>query len=190
MLHGVMILSDVEILELIDRGMISPAERELIGRHEGILSFGLSSYGYDARIGEDFVRYKPRAPDDPLDPRNVTEDDVVRFQADEVDIPGQGFLLGTTIEYLRMPRDVTAVLQDKSTLARCGISIQNTVIEAGFEGHVTIEIHNQHPFPVKLRAGEGIGQLLFFRGNPCRTSYADRKGKYQFQRGVTLPKPK
>lgn len=188
MLHGGMILSDIEILELIDAGMISPAERELIGKAEGIMSFGLSSYGYDFRLGTDFIRYKSRAPDDPLDPRKVTEDDVVRFQAEEIVIPAKGFLLGTTMEYVKLPRDVTALPHDKSTPARCGIVIQNTVVEGGFEGHITMEIYNYQPFSVILRAGEGVCQLLFMRGLPCRTSYADRKGKYQGQRGTTLPR--
>jgi dCTP deaminase len=183
-----MILSDIEILELIDAGMISPAERELIGRVQGIMSFGLSSYGYDFRLGTEFVRYKSRAPDDPLDPRNITEDDVIRFEAEEVVIPAKGFLLGTTMEYVKMPRDVTALPHDKSTPARCGIVIQNTVVEAGFEGPITMEIYNYQPFPVLLRAGEGICQMLFLRGFPCKTSYADRKGKYMNQAGTTLPR--
>lgn len=187
MLNGGMILSDIEILDLIDAGVISPAERELIGRAEGKMSFGLSSYGYDLRLGYDFARYKPRAPDDPLDPRKVTEDDVTRFHADHVIIPAKGFLLGTTLEYVRMPRDLTGLLQDKSTPARCGIVIQNTVVEAGFEGMITMEIYNCQPFPVLLRSGEGICQMLFLRGNPCRTSYADRNGKYMDQSETTLP---
>jgi dCTP deaminase len=188
MLNGGMILSDTEILDLIDAGMITPAERELIGRAEGIMSFGLSSYGYDFRLGEDFTRYKSRAPDNPLDPRKVTEDDVVRFQAKEVIIPAKGFLLGTTIEYVRMPRDLTGLPHDKSTPARCGIVIQNTVVEAGFEGNITMEIYNYQPFPVTLRAGEGVCQILFLRGLPCRTSYAERMGKYMGQVGTTLPR--
>jgi dCTP deaminase len=188
MIHGSMILSDIEILELIDAGMITPAERELVGRKEGMMSFGPSSYGYDFRLGDKFARYKPRAPDDPLDPRKVTEDDLIRFEATELVIPAKGFLLGTTLEYVRMPRDVTGLPHDKSTPARCGIVIQNTVVDAGFEGNITMEIYNYQPFPVVLQAGEGICQIIFLRGNPCRNSYADRKGKYMKQVGTTIPR--
>lgn len=181
-----MILADWEILELIDKGMIAPAERELVGRAEGCISHGLSSYGYDVRLGNEFVRYRNRTT--PLDPCRVTEEDVDRFEAEEWRIQPNEFLLATTLETLRMPPDVTGLLHDKSTLARSGLSIQNTVIEAGFQGQVTVEIHNQQPFSVILRAGQGIGQILFLRGEPCHVTYADRKGKYQGQEGVVLPK--
>ncbi len=184
-----MLLSDEEILELIDAGMISPAVHELVGTAERLLSYGISAYGYDLRLGEDFARYRARAPDDPLDPLNVREDDVIRFTASELVIPAQGFLLGTSVEWLDIPRDITPLLHDKSTYARAGLSVQNTVAEAGFKGHLTIEIHNQQPFPVRLYPGMGIGQLLFAKGSrPCKNSYADRKGKYMNQRGTTLPR--
>lgn len=181
-----MILSDREILKLIDAGMISPAERKLVGRAEGRISSGLSSYGYDVRLGNEFVRYKPST--EPLDPLRVRPEDYDRFVAEEVYIEPGGFLLGVTMETIRMPPDVTAQLCDKSSLARSGISVQNSVMEAGWIGQITLEIHNQLQRPVILRAGQGIGQLIFFRGEPCMVTYADRAGKYQGQTGCVPPR--
>lgn len=181
-----MILSDTEILDLIDAGMIAPAERTLVGKAEGRISYGMSSYGYDVRLGQEFVLYKDST--EPLDPLCVGPDDYDRCVADEVELGPGDFLLGVTMETIRMPRDVTAMLCDKSSLARCGISVQNTILEAGWCGELTLEIHNQLRRPVILRAGQGIGQLIFFRGAPCMTSYADRCGKYMGQVGVTLPR--
>lgn len=181
-----MILSDTEILDLIDAGMISPAERTLVGRAEGRISHGISSYGYDVRLGQEFVLYKDST--EPLDPLCVEPDDYDRYVTDEVIIGPGDFLLGVTMETIQMPRDVSAMFCDKSSLARCGISVQNTFLEAGWCGELTLEIHNQLKRPVILRAGQGIGQLIFFRGAPCMTSYADRAGKYMNQSGVTLPR--
>lgn len=181
-----MILSDREILELIDDGMITPAERKLVGRSEGRTSYGVSSYGYDVRLGNEFVRYK--ATTEPLDPLCVRPDDYDRFLADEVHIEPGGFLLGVTVETISMPKNVTAMLCDKSSLARSGLSVQNSVMEAGWIGMITLEIHNQLQRPVILRAGQGIGQLIFFRGEPCMVTYADRRGKYQGQVGCVPPR--
>lgn len=181
-----MILSDTEILDLIDAGMIAPAERTLVGKAEGRISYGMSSYGYDVRLGREFVVYRDSP--EPLDPLKVAPHDCHRFVGDEVHIEQGGFLLGVTVETLNMPVNVTAMLCDKSSLARCGISVQNTILEAGWQGELTLEIHNQLRRPVILRAGQGIGQLIFFRGASCLTTYADRKGKYMHQSGVTLPR--
>lgn len=183
-----MILSDREILDLIDGGMISPAERALVRQTdgEGCISFGPSSYGYDVRLGSEFVLYKDT--DEPLDPLCVRPDDYDRYVAEEVIIGPGDFLLGVTMETITMPPDTTAMLCDKSSLARSGISIQNTLMEAGWKGQITLEIHNQLRRPVILRSGQGIGQLIFFRGNPCMTTYADRNGKYQGQTGVVVPR--
>ena len=181
-----MILCDTEILDLIDAGMISPAERTLVGSADGRISYGPSSYGYDVRLGREFVVYRDST--EPLDPLKVSPHDCHRFIGDEVHIEPGGFLLGVTVETLRMPSNITAMLCDKSSLARCGLSVQNSVMEAGWSGQITLEIHNQLRRPVILRAWQGIGQLIFFRGAPCMTTYADRDGKYMHQSGVTLPR--
>jgi dCTP deaminase len=180
------ILSDREILELIDNGMISPAERRLVGRDEGRMSFGPSPYGYDVRLGPEFAVYKKS--DEPLDPRNVHPDDLEWSRHDsEFILPAKGFVLAVTIETITLPRDVTGLVHDKSSYARCGLNAMNTVLEGGWYGQVTLEIVNHLDRPVKLYVGQGIAQVLFFRGKPCRISYADRFGSYQGQMGVTLP---
>ena len=183
--EAVLILCDTEILELIDLGMITPAVRESVGRAEGKMSYGPSSYGYDVRLGNEFLIYRDST--EPLDPLRVTPDDYHRFKGDEVHIEPGGFLLGVTMETIRMPPNVTAQLCDKSSLARAGVSVQNTIMEAGWFGEITLEIHNQLRRPVILRAGQGIGQLIFFRGAQCATTYDKRGGKYLGQKGVQTP---
>lgn len=176
-----MLLSDNEIAL---SGIIEPFEAEQV-RMAGT-SYGLSSYGYDVRLGSEFVVIKPSA--EPLSPEWIGEEDVERIVADRFILRPGAFVLAVTAEYLTMPADVTGLVCDKSSWARCGLSVQNTVLEPGWHGEVTLELHNQSPRPLLLTAGQGIAQVLFVRGEPCRTSYADRAGRYQGQRGVTLPR--
>lgn len=164
--------------------IVEPFEPEQI-RKAGT-SYGLSSYGYDVRLGNEFVTFLPS--DKPLSPETISERDVVRELADKFVLHPGAFVLAVTAEYIRMPPDVTGLVCDKSSWARCGLSVQNTVLEPGWHGEVTLELHNQSPRPLLLTAGQGIAQVLFVRGMPCATTYADRAGRYQGQRGVTLPR--
>lgn len=178
------ILCDRQIRELALAGMITPFVESQKGK--GIVSYGLSSYGYDLRLGNVF---KMSVGESVLDPTNVGEGDFFTVTVtDHFDIPARSFVLACTMETLHLPPDVTGLLKDKSTYARCGISVQNTVFEAGWQGVPTLELVNHLDRPVRLHVGQGIGQMLFFRGEPCEVSYSDRGGKYQGQTGVTLAK--
>ena len=142
-------------------------------RRDGCISYGLSSYGYDARVADEFKVFT-----------NI--DSVI---VDPKDFAANSFALARTVEYFRIPRDVLVICLGKSTYARCGIIVNVTPLEPGWEGHVTLEFSNTTPLPAKIYANEGACQFLFLEGNePCETSYADRAGKYMGQRGVTLPK--
>lgn len=152
-----------------------------------LVSWGLSSYGYDVRVAPDFYVFS-NVNNSLVDPKNFDEDSYVRKQADSCIIPPNGFVLARTLEYFKMPRDVSGIVLGKSTYARCGISCLATPIEAGWEGNLVLEFANTTPVPVKFYANEGAAQIMFFRGQPCITSYADRSGKYQGQRDITLPK--
>ena len=155
---------------------------------EGVISYGLSSYGYDARVGREFKIFT-NVDSAVVDPKAFSSASFVDRETDICIVPPNSFALATTIEYFRVPRDVLVVCLGKSTYARCGIIVNVTPLEPEWEGHVTIEISNTTPLPARIYAGEGICQFLFFQGNEaCETSYADRKGKYMRQRGVTLPK--
>lgn len=154
---------------------------------EGTISFGLSSYGYDARVADEFKIFT-NVDNDVVDPKNFSATSFVDRQADVCIIPPNSFVLARTVEYFRIPRDVLVICLGKSTYARCGIIVNVTPLEPGWEGHVTLEFSNTTPLPAKIYANEGACQFLFFKGNePCEVSYADRQGKYMRQRGVTLP---
>lgn len=174
------ILSDAEIRNEIE---ISPlAENEKI---PGVISFGLSSYGYDLRVGNRFKIFT-NVNNTTVDPKNFDPKAFVDFEGDRCIIPPNSFALAETVEWLRMPRDVLGVCVGKSTYARCGIIINVTPIEPEWEGVITIEISNTTPLPAVIHAHEGIAQLLFFRGQCMpEVSYADKKGKYQNQAGLT-----
>jgi dCTP deaminase len=181
------ILSDRWIREMATtKGMIEPfVERQA---REGVISYGLSSYGYDARVGREFKIFT-NVDSAVVDPKAFSPQSFVDRETDVCIVPPNSFALASTIEYFRVPRDVLVVCLGKSTYARCGIIVNVTPLEPEWEGHVTIEISNTTPLPARIYAGEGICQFLFFRGEqPCETSYADRKGKYMRQRGVTLPR--
>ena len=155
---------------------------------DGVISYGVSSYGYDVRVGDEFKVFT-NVFNTVVDPKNFDPKSFVDIRADVCIIPPNSFALASTIEYFRIPRDVLTVCLGKSTYARCGIIVNVTPFEPEWEGNVTIEISNTTPLPAKIYANEGIAQVLFFQSDEvCETSYKDKKGKYQAQRGVTLPK--
>ncbi len=155
---------------------------------DGVISYGVSSYGYDVRVGDEFKVFT-NVYNTVVDPKNFDPKSFVDMRADVCIIPPNSFALASTIEYFRIPRDVLTVCLGKSTYARCGIIVNVTPFEPEWEGHVTIEISNTTPLPAKIYANEGIAQVLFFQSDEaCLRSYKDKKGKYQAQRGVTLPK--
>ncbi len=169
-----------------DNGMIEPFEPDQV--REGTISYGLSSYGYDIRVAPEFKVFT-NVHHVVVDPKNFDERSFVDVRADECIIPPNSFALARTEEYFRMPRDVLAICVGKSTYARCGIVVNVTPLEPSWCGYLTLEISNTTPLPAKIYAGEGIAQLVFFQGEEePLTTYADRKGKYQDQTGVTPPK--
>ena len=166
--------------------MIEPFVDEQV--RQGVISYGVSSYGYDVRVGDEFKVFT-NVYNTVVDPKNFDPKSFVDIKANECVIPPNSFALASTIEYFRIPRDVLTVCLGKSTYARCGIIVNVTPFEPEWEGHVTIEISNTTPLPAKIYANEGIAQVLFFQSDePCARSYKDKKGKYQAQRGVTLPR--
>ena len=168
-----------------EHGMIEPFEDRQV--RQGVVSFGLSSYGYDCRVADEFKVFT-NINNTVIDPKNFDPRSFVDIKADVCIVPPNSFALARTIEYFRIPRDVLTVCLGKSTYARCGIIVNVTPFEPEWEGTVTLEISNTTPLPAKIYANEGIAQVLFFQGDEvCQTSYADKKGKYLRQRGVTLP---
>ena len=154
----------------------------------GVISYGVTSYGYDLRLGRKFKVFT-NAHCAIVDPKAFDPKSFVDIKTDVCIIPPNSFALARTIEYFRIPRDVLTVCLGKSTYARCGIIVNVTPFEPEWEGHVTIEISNTTPLPAKIYANEGIAQVIFFQSDePCEVSYRDKKGKYQAQTGVTLPK--
>lgn len=181
------ILNDRWIRNEARRGqMIEPfVERQ---QNDGCISYGLSSYGYDARVADEFKIFT-NVHSAVVDPKNFSDNSFVDIKADVCVIPPNSFVLARTVEYFRIPRDVLVICLGKSTYARCGIIVNVTPLEPEWEGHVTLEFSNTTPLPAKIYANEGACQFLFLQGNePCETSYADRTGKYMGQRGVTLPR--
>jgi dCTP deaminase len=153
-----------------------------------VISFGVSSYGYDVRIADEFKIFT-NVFGAVVDPKNFDPKSFVDFKGEVCIIPPNSFALASTMEYFRIPRNVLCTCLGKSTYARCGIIVNVTPLEPEWEGHITIEISNTTPLPAKIYANEGIAQILFFESDEaCEISYADRKGKYQSQVGVTLPK--
>lgn len=157
-------------------------------KREGMISYGLSSYGYDARLADEF-RIFTNVDNALVDPKNFSSTSFVERQGKECIIPPNSFVLCRTVEYFRVPRDILVICLGKSTYARCGLIVNVTPLEPEWEGHVTLEISNTTPLPAKVYANEGICQFLFLQGaEPCEVSYADRAGKYMKQTGVTLPR--
>src|SRR3979490_1921722 len=157
-------------------------------RRDGVISYGVSSYGYDVRGGAEFKVFT-NVYNTVVDPKNFDPKSFVDIKADVCVIPPNSFALARTIEYFRIPRDILTVCVGKSTYARCGIIVNVTPFEPEWEGHVTIEISNTTPLPAKIYANEGIAQVLFFEAaQVCAISYAERGGKYQRQQGITVPR--
>ena len=181
------ILSDRWIREqALNNGMIEPFVEAQ--RREGCISYGLSSYGYDARVADEFKIFT-NVDSATVDPKDFASNSFVDRQTDVCIIPPNSFALARTVEYFRIPRDVLVICLGKSTYARCGIIVNVTPFEPEWEGYVTLEISNTTPLPAKIYANEGIAQVLFFQSDePCEVSYADKKGKYQNQQGLTLPR--
>lgn len=185
------ILCDTQIRELVG---IEPFEESR--KRDGVISYGVSSYGYDVRVGTKFKIFTNATSGGVavVDPKNFSSDlfisiDTEMTKRDHVVIPPNSFALAETIEIFSVPRDVLAVCVGKSTYARCGIIVNVTPLEPEWRGKVTIEISNTTPLPAKIYANEGIAQMLFFKADRvCETSYADKGGKYQNQSGLTLPR--
>ena len=172
-------------------GGISPFEPQLVRMNDDkkIISYGTSSYGYDVRCGTEF-KLITNINATIIDPKNFDPKSFISFEQDHCIIPPHSFVLATTVEYFKMPANVLGICVGKSTYARCGIIVNVTPIEPGFEGHITLELSNTTHLPAKIYAQEGIAQIVFFMSDThCDTTYKDRKGKYQGQRGVTLPLP-
>ncbi len=169
-----------------EHGMIEPFSETQV--RDGVISYGLSSYGYDVRIANEFKIFT-NINHMVVDPKDFDPRSFVDFEGDQCIIPPNSFALARTVEHFRVPRDVIVVTIGKSTYARCGIIVNVTPLEPEWEGIVTLEVSNTTPLPARIYAGEGIAQMLFFQSDePCETSYADKKGKYQDQKGLTLPR--
>jgi dCTP deaminase len=166
--------------------MINPFSEKQI--REGVISFGLSSYGYDLRVADEFKIFT-NVNSTIVDPKHFDERSFVGIQTDVAIIPPNSFALARSVEYFKIPRDVLTVCVGKSTYARCGIIVNVTPFEPEWEGFVTLEISNTTPLPARIYANEGLCQILFFQSDEvCETSYKDRGGKYQAQKGIVLPK--
>jgi len=172
--------------------MIDPFSDAQVRKTEkgvSIVSYGLSSYGYDLRVSNEFKVFT-NVFNTLVDPKAFDERSFVDLEADTCIIPPNSFALARSVEYFRIPRDVLAICLGKSTYARCGIIVNVTPLEPEWEGHVTLEISNTTPLPARIYAQEGLAQIIFVGGSEiCETSYADRTGKYMGQRGITLPRP-
>ena len=171
-----------------EKGMIEPFSDSLIKKGE--ISYGLSSYGYDIRVSDEYKIFT-NVNNSIVDPKNFDEKSFVDFKGDICIVPPNSFALARSIEYFKIPRNVLTVCLGKSTYARCGIIVNVTPFEPEWEGHVTLEISNTTPLPAKIYSNEGLCQVLFFESDEdCEVSYKDKKGKYQSQVGITLPKLK
>lgn len=172
--------------QALENRMLEPfAEGE---KREGVISYGVSSYGYDIRVADEFKIFT-NVYSAIVDPKDFDEKSMVDFKGEVCIIPPNSFALARTVEYFRIPRGVLTLCVGKSTYARCGIIVNVTPFEPEWEGFVTLEISNTTPLPAKIYANEGIAQVLFFEGDEqCEISYADKKGKYQKQQTIVLPK--
>jgi dCTP deaminase len=170
----------------VDYKMIEPfADRQV---REGVISYGVSSYGYDIRVADEFKIFT-NVYSATVDPKNFDPRSMVDFKGEVCIIPPNSFALARTVEYMRIPRSVLTICLGKSTYARCGIIVNVTPFEPEWEGYVTLEISNTTPLPAKIYSNEGIAQVLFFEADEaCEISYADKKGKYQNQQTIVLPK--
>ena len=170
----------------LEHGMIEPFVDHQV--RKGVISYGVSSYGYDVRVTDEFKIFT-NVFSAVVDPKNFDPRSMFDFRGEVCTIPPNSFALARTVEYFRIPRSVLTVCLGKSTYARCGIIVNITPFEPEWEGFVTLEISNTTPLPARIYANEGIAQVLFFEADePCEVSYADKKGKYQKQQDILLPK--
>ncbi len=181
------IMSDKWIREQATKnGMIKPfVEKQ---KRDGVISYGVSSYGYDCRVSDEFKIFT-NVDNSIVDPKNFTDDCFVTRKTDVCIIPPNSFVLARTVETFKIPRDILVVCLGKSTYARCGLIVNVTPLEPEWEGQITLEVSNTTQLPAKVYANEGLAQLLFFQGNePCERSYAEKGGKYMHQEGIVLTK--
>jgi dCTP deaminase len=183
-----MILPDHHIRTLAtEQDMIEPFVDGQV--REDVVSYGLSSFGYDMRVAGEFRVFTPNIYNSVVDPKRIDERALVEYEVDDhILIPPNSYVLGRSIEYFQMPPDTLGLVLGKSTYARSGIIVNVTPLEPGWEGHVTIEIGNGTPLPAKVYAEEGIAQVVFLQGETPEVSYDEKKGKYQRQEGITLPR--
>ncbi|MEF8815230.1 MAG: dCTP deaminase [Salinibacter sp.] len=183
-----MILPDHRIRTLAtEHDMVDPFVNEQV--REDVVSYGLSSFGYDMRVAGEFRVFTPNVHNSVVDPKRIDERALVEHETDDhILIPPNSYVLGRSIEYFQMPPDTLGLVLGKSTYARSGIIVNVTPLEPGWEGHVTIEIGNGTPLPAKVYAEEGIAQVVFLQGETPEVSYEEKKGKYQRQQGITLPR--
>jgi len=169
-----------------EHGMINPFSEKQV--RESVISYGLSSYGYDLRVADEFKIFT-NVNCTVVDPKKFDERSFVTVRSDVCIVPPNSFALARSVEYFKIPRSILTICVGKSTYARCGIIVNVTPFEPEWEGFVTLEISNTTPLPAKIYANEGLCQIIFFESDEiCETSYADRKGKYQAQKGIVLPK--
>jgi dCTP deaminase len=169
-----------------EHDMINPFSEKQV--RDGVISYGLSSYGYDLRVADEFKIFT-NVNNALVDPKRFDEKSFVTIQTDICIVPPNSFALARSVEYFKIPRSVLTICVGKSTYARCGIIVNVTPFEPEWEGFVTLEISNTTPLPARIYANEGLCQIIFFESDEvCETSYADRKGKYQAQKGIVLPK--
>lgn len=181
-----MVKNDRWIKEAAKEGMIDPFNSKQA--RKGVISYGVSSYGYDMRIGDEFKIFT-NINNTVVDPKKFDPDSFVDYKGDVCIIPPNSFALARSVEYFKIPRDILVICLGKSTYARCGLVVNVTPLEPEWEGHVTIEISNTTPLPAKIYANEGIAQLIFLQASEiCEVSYKDKAGKYQAQKGITLPR--
>lgn len=184
--HSMSIQNDRWIIEMATKhAMIEPFESSQV--RDGVISYGVSSFGYDMRVAREFKIFT-NVLNSIVDPKDFDPKSFVNFEGDVCIVPPNSFALARSVEYFRIPRDVVTITVGKSTYARCGIITNVTPFEPEWEGHVTLEISNTTPLPAKIYANEGIAQVLFFKGEAPLVSYKDKKGKYQGQLGVTPPR--
>lgn len=170
----------------LEQGMIEPFTEKQV--RQGVISYGLSSYGYDMRVSREFKVFT-NVFNTLVDPKNFDQRSFVDIEADHIDIPPNSFALARSVEYFRIPRNVLTICLGKSSYARCGVLLNTTPFEPGWEGYPTLEISNTTPLPARIYANEGIGQVLFFESDEyCEISYDQKKGKYQGQVGIVLPR--
>jgi len=169
-----------------ENGMIEPFEKENISK--SVISYGLSSYGYDLRVADEYKIFT-NVNNSIVDPKNWDPQSFIDYTGDVCIVPPNSFALARSVEYFRIPRNILTICLGKSTYARCGIIVNVTPFEPEWEGHVTLEISNTTPLPAKIYSNEGLCQVIFFESDePCSVSYKDKRGKYQAKRGITLAK--